>query len=280
MNALIIRYGELALKGKNRNLFEKQLRNNISAFLTKQCSEELSVSYVRGRMFIDGIPDSFHDLKKVFGISSFSPAKILPLEIDAIKESIFPYLDIVKNKSFRVSVNRVDKSLPFCSMSAERELGSFIVSETGASVNLKNFDINLQFEFIDGRCFFYYEKYYGMDGLPLGSQDPLHCYIEDKWGILATLLVMRRGCPVHLLCKKGFSYDIIFSYSVGYSFPVTEVDSFEECIPLIDNNPLVIGVIEISDLELYYLSFEDIIILNPLIGLTLEEAEEKLVMFS
>jgi tRNA uracil 4-sulfurtransferase len=294
MDAVIVRYGELALKGKNRNLFEKRLITNIKDYISANksanidlssniyMSSNINVSSVRGRIFIEGIPDNIKELKNVFGITSFSPAKIFSQEFSEIKKELTPFLDKIAGKKFRVSVNRADKNLSFNSVDYERMIGGFIGERTGAKVDLKNFDINFCFEFISGKCYFYYESFSGFGGLPVGSQDHLCCYIEDEFGAFAALLLLRRGCTISIFYKKDYDISIFQRYSYGFRINSTAVNSFEDSLSYLNGLPISIGSIDTEDYiksDRYVNLKEDVMVLNPIVGFNEQEAKDKLRVF-
>src|SRR3989338_1944520 len=137
MKYILIRYGEIWLKGQKRNYFEQKLINNIinSFNLAKHSYGEI----IRkgGRILIES--ESLCDsLKKVSGIVSYSLAeKILP-DLDSIKKNIEKnYLNSIK-EPFCVRVQRIDKIGKINSRGLEKEIGSFIVEKTNKKVNLKN----------------------------------------------------------------------------------------------------------------------------------------------
>ena len=108
--AILIRYGELFLKGKNKNYFEKTLINNIKNNLS---NIECKINRTSGRYFITDYKDNDEDkiieiLTKTFGIYSISPSVMLDTDFDKIVD----YIKTLKfyDRKFRVSVKRGDKT--------------------------------------------------------------------------------------------------------------------------------------------------------------------------
>ena len=71
--AVIVRYGEISLKGRNRGMFEQKLRDDLAWFLEARGHEYSGIEVERGRIYIRGC-DSTPDLKMVLGVYSYSPA--------------------------------------------------------------------------------------------------------------------------------------------------------------------------------------------------------------
>ena len=138
-NCVICRYHEIATKGNNRNMFEKCLVENIRRQL-KRAEVECKVLRVWGRVWLE--PENggtFDDvtlekiirvLPGVFGLQSFSPALLLPVDLDKIKECVSNVLpdklrEFIRTKgkpSFRVRARRSNKRFPLTSKEIEIEL--------------------------------------------------------------------------------------------------------------------------------------------------------------
>ena len=141
-NSIICRYHEIAIKGNNRRVFEQQLIRNMREALN--AIENLKIRAVRGRIWLE-LPERKpfsateidlikEKLKFMFGLESFSPAILTPVEINAIKEALNSVADSVfspvmarKSKvSFRIRARRSNKRFPLCSKEVEIELATVI----------------------------------------------------------------------------------------------------------------------------------------------------------
>ncbi|NLY52246.1 MAG: tRNA 4-thiouridine(8) synthase ThiI, partial [Firmicutes bacterium] len=81
---LLIRYGEIGTKGKNRHMFEQRLQANIEAALKDLGVEEVERAHTRLYVPLKASLDEMVErLQKVFGIASFSPVVLAPLEVEA-----------------------------------------------------------------------------------------------------------------------------------------------------------------------------------------------------
>lgn len=247
---MIIRYGEIALKGKNRPVFENQLVANIKDCLQKHGTE----AYVRkdhSRLIVDApyIPA----LRRVFGIHSISPCTIC--NIDSIYEAVKEHIaNFSKETRFRVSVQRVDKTIKGSSAEMEREIGAYVVEQTGAKVDLKGYDEEVGIELLSGKAYVFSERIAGPGGLPVGSQGRCTVIIEDKFSELAGLLVMKRGCAIDV--TKDSELLEGFAYGPGIGREQREI--------------VVQGRFEVPAERRHELE------LDPLVGLTREECEEKI----
>jgi len=192
--AVIVRYGEISLKGRNRSGFEQRLVNDLAWFLTKHGHAYGRITAERGRIYIRGIQD-LPELKKILGVHSYSPADELPRDYEALKTAVARYSPQIKSSgSFRVSCQRIAKDFTPDSMGVEREIGTIISEQTGTPVKLKNPAFELHVEIGHRHLYLFSEKIRGFGGFPVGSSGKLVSLISG--GIdspVATFLMMKRG---------------------------------------------------------------------------------------
>ncbi len=200
----MLRYGELFLKGRNRPSFERQLRKNIEALTGKK------VHSTRGRLLMDYF-SGHQQLRRVFGLTSYSPAFKVEKDIEQIKAaalnmarqfSLFsaPFSAPFKPQTFKVETTRSDKTFPLTSLHLNTLLGKHIEQETTLRAEYKHPQRTLQrtifLEINQAGAFLYTEIIPGAGGLPVGSSGPVLLLVEDEASILAGLLMMKRGCTV------------------------------------------------------------------------------------
>ena len=125
--AVIVRYGEIALKGKNRGDFERRLVKNMKKCLEENNIEFNSIKRFSGRILID-TENECKCLSRIFGIHSFSLAQELQLDLNKIKETALEYY---KQGTFRISTQRVEKLLKN-SNEINMEVGAYVVEKTKA----------------------------------------------------------------------------------------------------------------------------------------------------
>ena len=209
-NCIIVRYGEIYLKGKNRGFFEKALKNNIVRVI-KQYNAELEVT--TGRYIVSGFSSADRlvlqdKLAKIPGIYSISPCvstDVLPNEILEIA------LDMMKDKfgTFRVTTKRADKTFPIPSMDFSKELGSKILGEYGdLAVDLHNPDTNLEVDIrVNHKAYIFTDEIMGVGGMPVGTAG--HGLLLLSGGIdspVAGYMMAKRGLKIVALHFESFPY--------------------------------------------------------------------------
>jgi len=192
--AIIVRYGEISLKGRNRGQFERQLIHDLAWLLKKQGHALAKIAAERGRIYIRGI-DDLPGLKKILGVYSYSPALEMARDYDALKKEVARFFPAIRqSKNFRVSCQRIAKDFSPDSMGVEREIGNIIAEQTGTPVKLKDPAFELQIEIGHRHLYLFSEKIRGCGGFPAGSAGKLVSLISG--GIdspVATFLMMKRG---------------------------------------------------------------------------------------
>ncbi|MCX6555076.1 MAG: tRNA 4-thiouridine(8) synthase ThiI [Candidatus Aminicenantes bacterium] len=201
--AVIVRYGEISLKGRNRSQFELGLKNDLDWFLRQNGHSFSSISMQRGRIYIHGCI-GLPDLEKVLGVYSYSPALEIPRDYEALKNASAGFMPAIKKSAhFRVSCQRLDKHFTPDSMAVEKEIGAIIAERTGTPVRLKDPAFELHIEIGQRHIYLFSEKISAFGGFPVGSAGKLVSLISG--GIdspVATFLMMKRGVwPVLLHFK-------------------------------------------------------------------------------
>lgn len=205
-NELLIRYGELSLKGRNRSYFVRTLKRNIEAALSDLST--VRIKSERDRMFLHAkgkhdMEEAIARLPYVFGIQSFSPVAKCEATMEAIYSKA---LEVVgsgetEGKTFKVEIKRTDKSFPFVSNELQQKIGSHVLRNfPELGVQMKNPDIRLHVEIRAEGAFLTAKIYEGAGGMPVGSNGN-------------TLLMLSGGIdsPVagYLMMKRGVSIDAI-----------------------------------------------------------------------
>ncbi|WP_281864426.1 tRNA uracil 4-sulfurtransferase ThiI [Planomicrobium okeanokoites] len=172
---ILVRYGELSTKGKNRSSFIGRLRDNIHH--TFSDLGKLQIKAERDRMFINS--DSEEDMEKViarlpkvFGIQSFSPVTETELSLEAMQTAavaLIGKMDI-QGKSFKVSVRRANKDFDLQKPEILHGIGSVVLrAYPELSVQMKNPDIELKVEIREKAAYMTAEVIKGAGGLPIGA---------------------------------------------------------------------------------------------------------------
>lgn len=206
MGLALVRYGEIALKGKNRSYFYRKLRRNLRKSL-KAHSIEGKVWQEGQRIYLETpqIDEALGVAQRVFGIVSLSPVQVVPPELDLILPEavgVARKAGLGPGRTFRVRARRADKSFPFISPEIERRVGEAIVVATDARPDLsRDAEVEVGIEIHPERALVFGETLAGPGGLPLGSQGRVVALLSS--GIdspVAAWLMMKRGCgiiPVH-----------------------------------------------------------------------------------
>lgn len=210
---LIIKYGEIILKGLNRPLFEDRLFKNIRRRLKD--IGEFKITKYQAAVYVEGADPSFdYDeaikrLKKVFGILYICRAVKCEKELEAIKEqALLCYEEAYEaGKSFKVEVKRQDKRFEYKSPELQRMLGDVIFTKhyKTAKVDVKNPDIVVMVEVREEGAYVYGKKEAGPGGLPLGINGK--CSLMLSGGIdspVAGYMIAKRG--VELMAVHFHSY--------------------------------------------------------------------------
>lgn len=200
-NHILIRYGELSLKGKNRNNFIKALYNNVRKALS--AFETLEYERQHDRMYIylhEEDPDKVSEvLQKVFGISSFSFAIKVESDIDTIVSACKDSLDLTTPKTFKVAARRSDKTFPIISDQINRMVATAILKNSDWKVDVHNPDVKIVIEVHRDATYIMTNKIAGAGGYPVGVGGKAMVLLSG--GIdspVACYLMMKRG--VHIEC--------------------------------------------------------------------------------
>ena len=203
MNAIVVHYKELALKGRNRPWFIQILVRNLRKALGGL--DVRSVRSIMGRIEIElGAEAPQAEIRdrvsRVFGIANFSYAGRAPHEFGAMAAAIVRDLGDRRPDSFRVSARRSDKRFPFTSPQIDREVGGLIKQAKGWRVDLSHPALTIHIEMLPEQAFYFFGKEQGAGGLPTGTGGRVACLLSG--GIdspVAAFRMMRRGCSVLLI---------------------------------------------------------------------------------
>ncbi|MCC7416538.1 MAG: tRNA 4-thiouridine(8) synthase ThiI [Acidobacteria bacterium] len=203
MNAIVVHYKELALKGNNRPWFIRHLVRNLRAALGGL--DVRSVRHAMGRIEIELRPgaepqEAGDRIARVFGIANYSYAGRAPRDPGGMAAAILADLGDRRPASFRVSARRADKSFPLTSPQIERHVGGLIKQATGWRVDLAGPELEVFVELMMDHAFYYFGKAPGAGGLPTGTGGRVACLLSGGFDSpVAAYRMMRRGCRVLLI---------------------------------------------------------------------------------
>lgn len=274
-NCYIIRYGELALKGKNRVFFEKCLEKNIRECLKRNKINFDMILRIRGRMFVFS-DENCDVLKDVFGIVSISFAIQTDFKIVNIKKTVSSYFSCIKGKSFRVRTQRADKNFVFDSMKLDKEIGAYVVAKTGSKVDLNNYDVELGIEIFESKVYVFADKIRGYGGMPLGSGGKVICLYENKKSLLAAWKIMRRGTIVDIVGFKDFKIGFLSKFDHGVNLRKLIFDEFSS-IEKYAKQKGIDAIVVSQTLDNFKKIDTELVVLRPLITLSEPEILDEMV---
>ncbi len=203
MSSVVVHYGELALKGRNRPWFVTTLVRVIRTALGG-----LSVVEVRplvGRIIVvfdseGDWPEIARRLARIPGIGNFALAHHAAADLDAIGAAVVAQVSGREAASFRISARRADKRFPHQTPEIERTIGGRVKQATGWPVDLSNPAVVIRVEVLTDDAFFFFDRQKGTGGLPIGTGGKVMALLSG--GIdspVAAWRLIRRGCRTHFV---------------------------------------------------------------------------------
>lgn len=244
---ILAKYGEIALKGLNKNTFEDLLIKNIKRRLKPagrfDYTRQQSTIYIEPLDEEADIELAMEKLSTVFGIACICRAAVLEKDIEVISEGTFEYLaeTLEYAHTFKVEAKRADKRFPLKSPEICRELGGRILERfSHLKVDVKSPEVTVTVEIRDTNAYVHAVKIQGAGGLPVGSSgkamllisggidSPVAGYMMAKRGIHISAVHFvsppytseRARLKVEQLCGKltGYCGNIAF-----FCVPFTEI---------------------------------------------------------
>ena len=202
---ILVRYGELTLKGANRKTFVSQLRSNTKKALMPLQGYKVNAN--RDRMYIELEPDAPLDemldrLSGVFGIRSISPVLKIDKTLEAANQQAIAFAqNYAQGDSFKIEVKRSDKQFPMETFELQRDIGEAVLKNTsGIHVDVKYPDHTIKVEVRLDAIYVYDQIIEGAGGLPVGTGGKTLLMLSG--GIdspVAGMEVMRRGVTVEAI---------------------------------------------------------------------------------
>jgi thiamine biosynthesis protein ThiI len=214
---LLLRFGEIGLKGNNRSFFVSQLISNIKKALNNTGDFKIERTY--GRIYVYPYANTaliIEKLKMVPGIVSISPAAISSLDFNELQETALQvFKEAVSSypTTFKVETHRANKKYPLESPEINRELGGYILQKINAenqnnlSVDVHNPEHLLKVEVRKDKIYIFTRVIPGPGGLPVGSSGKGLLLLSG--GIdspVAGWLSMKRGMSLEALYFHAHPY--------------------------------------------------------------------------
>lgn len=170
---ILIKYGEIILKGLNRHIFEDKLVGNIKKAVgdSAHVYKSLATIYAQPREGAD-IDELIAKIRNVFGIVSIARAAVCEKELSDICAAAAEYLkdELSQVKTFKVETKRADKKYPLKSPQISAEVGGALLDAfKNLSVDVKNPDLIVNVEVRESAAYVYGGRIRGRGGMPTGT---------------------------------------------------------------------------------------------------------------
>lgn len=193
---ILIRFGEISLKGKNKMNFINKLAFNIS----KICDINLKdIEIMIDRIFIPYKEKYIEKLNYVFGISSFSPVIEITSNLKEIEDEILK-INLEEHQTFKINARRKWKEFEKNSMELNNYFGAIVLKKKNLRVKVNNPDIEINIEIHKNYSYLFWQKIKGLGGLPVGSSGKsLHLLSGGIDSPVAAIEMIKRGIKLIFL---------------------------------------------------------------------------------
>lgn len=199
---ILVRYGELSTKGKNKKDFIKRLLHNVKNAL--KSFNQLEYEKTHDRLYIllhgeDALAVS-GILQHVFGISSFSFAIKIASDIDEMRKVSLAVAKEFEGATFKIDTRRPYKLFPMISDEINRAIATDILQETQLKVNVKQPELRIQVEVHQFDTYIMINRIAGAGGYPVGVGGKALVMLSG--GIdspVASYLTMKRGVAIECI---------------------------------------------------------------------------------
>ena len=249
--AFLIKYAEIAIKGKNRYLFEDALVHQMKIAL-KKCEGKFLITKTQGRIFVEAegefdYEETVDALQHVFGIVGICPMIYVEDEgFEKLCETVVNYVDQVypdKNKTFKVHCRRARKNYPKESMEINADLGEVLLNaypELRVDVHEPEILLNVE---IREKIYIYSEIIPGPGGMPVGTG-----------GKAMLLLSGGIDSPVagYMIAKRGVKIDAVYFHAPPYTCERAK-QKVVDLAKIVSRytGPIYLHVINFTDIQLY-----------------------------
>ncbi|MBQ5841025.1 MAG: tRNA 4-thiouridine(8) synthase ThiI [Clostridia bacterium] len=202
---LLIKNGELALKGLNRRTFEETLMRNLRYRLRHAGDFTIQVYqstiYIQPKNDMADLDEAADCVSRVFGIAAYSRARVAEKRLEAIQQAAVEFLGdrLQDSATFKVEAKRADKQFPLTSPEISREVGGYILEHfPHLRVDVHNPDVLVMVEIRDFGAYIHAQQLPGAGGMPVGTggraailisggiDSPVAAYMIAKRGVQLT----------------------------------------------------------------------------------------------
>lgn len=204
-DSMILTFGEMALKGKNRNSFTDLLYKHVKKQLAPFPDVDIKKHFDHIEVALNGRPaeDVAERLRHVFGIHSMRCAISVENDLEKIQEAALKvvHAENAEARTFKISAKRNNKQFPINSMELNHKVGSFILRNTEhLKVDVHHPDLEIKIEVRNTKTRIYGKTFAGEGGMPAGSAGKVLLLLSG--GIdspVAAYQMMRRGATVEAI---------------------------------------------------------------------------------
>ena len=211
---ILCKFGEIVLKGANRQNFEsglvKEMRRRASPYGNFDIYVKQSTIYIEPRNSEADMNGVYEAARKVFGIVAVTRAAVCEKDLEDIKRCVVEYLPekLQGKRTFKVDAKRSDKKFPLTSPEISREIGGVILANVrGIKVDVHNPDVTITVEVRDDHAYVRAAQEPGAGGLPLRSAGRGLLLLSG--GIdspVAGCMMAKRGMEIEALHFESFPY--------------------------------------------------------------------------
>lgn len=253
---ILVKNGELALKGLNRSTFEdiliKNMRRRLRAVGEFEYKKSQSTIMVIPKDEDIDFDEAVDIISRIFGIAAFSVAGTAEKDIEKIKQSAAEFLeeDLANARTFKVCAKRSDKKFPFKSPEICREVGGYLLSRyPNLKVDVHNPEVTVTVEVRDTSVFIHGNQQKGAGGMPVGTSgkaalmlsggidSPVAGYMMSKRGLI--LDAIHFAAPPYTSKRAEMKVrklaTLVSRYSGKIKFMIVPFTEIQECIK--DNCP-------------------------------------------
>ena len=199
---IMLRYGELSTKGKNKRDFINLLGCNVKHALKKFSNLTYDIKYDHIYIRLNG--EKYDDVSKrlldVSGIYSFSKVYRLPIDLDVLKKEALKLALAANKKTFKIHTKRPNKSFPIHSEEINRLIAGEILHNSDYKVDVHNPELMINITVREDYIYLFTDETLAAGGYPLGSGGKSLMMLSG--GIdspVAAYLMMKRGIKIECI---------------------------------------------------------------------------------
>ena len=212
---IMVRYGELSTKGKNRMRFINKLKNNIKDVLSIYPEVKVTFDRDRGHIYLNGTDYEpvAESLKQIFGIQAFSPVYKFEKDVEVLKKAVQDIMTGLYRDglTFKVTAKRSDHDFVLDSRELNLTLGNAVFDVLpDIKAQMKGPDVNLKVEIRAEAAYISHEEIKGAGGLPVGTAGK---------GMLMLSGGIDSPVAGYLALKRGVDIEAVHFASPPYTSP-------------------------------------------------------------